>query len=249
MNTTIILDIETCPTDREDVREYIAKCVTHPGNISKAETIAKWNEESRPAAIDEAVTKTSFDGAFGRVVCIGYDLHDSGDPEAIWGLDERNILMRFNAALDIIPINMWSAMTIVGHNVATFDLRFLWQRYLVNGIQPHAIIDSAVSAKSWDTKVYDTMTKFAGYGNRISLDKLCLALGIEGKGDITGADVWPMVQTGRLDEVAAYCCHDVQITRAVYKRMVFQTNASGIMPVAPASIVQAATISIAEINF
>lgn len=220
-NTIITLDIETCPTERQDVRDYIAKGVTPPATYKLADSIAKWHKEQGPATIDEAVAKTSFDGAFGRVVCIGYDLHGIGEPEAIWSLDECEVLTRFNDALSDIPANMWSAITIVGHNVAGFDLRFLYQRYIVNGIRPHAIINAAAQAKAWDTKVYDTMTQFAGFGKTISLDKLCMALGIEGKGDISGADVWPMVQAGRLSEVADYCKHDVQITRAVYNRMVF----------------------------
>ena len=37
----LYLDIETIQTDRPEVREFIAASVTHPGNISKAETIAK----------------------------------------------------------------------------------------------------------------------------------------------------------------------------------------------------------------
>jgi 3'-5' exonuclease len=218
----IYLDIETIPAERQDVRDFIAKGVTPPATYKLADSIAKWHKEQGPAAIDEAVCKTSFDGAFGRVVCIGYDLHDTGKPETIYGLDEAFILNQFNNALNIIPVNMWSAMTIVGHNVVNFDLRFLWQRYLINGIRPHAIINMSVSAKLWDTtKVYDTMAQFAGYGKTISLDKLCLAFGIEGKGEVSGADVWPMVQAGKLDDVARYCEHDVMITRDVYKRMTF----------------------------
>lgn len=68
---TLFLDIETLPADRHDVRNYIAATVKPPGNISKAETIAKWEAESKPGAIAEAIDKTSFDGAFGRVCCIG----------------------------------------------------------------------------------------------------------------------------------------------------------------------------------
>lgn len=48
MENIITLDIETIPAQRDDIREYVASKVTHPGNISKAETIAKWNEEKPP---------------------------------------------------------------------------------------------------------------------------------------------------------------------------------------------------------
>lgn len=219
----IFLDLETIPTDRQDVRDFLAKTITHPGTIKLPASIEKWNAESKPAAIDEAVDKTGLDGTFGRVCCIGYCHDDAGEPVAIYGLDEDFVLTEFNKALDTIPANMWSAMTVVGHNVASFDLRFLVQRYIINGIKPHAIIASAARAKPWETeKVFDTMVQWnPDRDKRASLDKLCMALGIEGKGDISGADVWPMVQAGRLSEVADYCKHDVNITRYVYKRMVF----------------------------
>ena len=237
----ITLDIETIPTQRTDVRGYFAKTVGKdtaeklanikaPANYKDVEKIEDYIEAAKSAlltgeesAINEAVNKTSFDGAFGQVVCIGYQLDEYSEPETIHGLDEPDVLGRFNDMLNekIKPSDVLSA-SIVGHNVTNFDLRFLMQRYIVNGIRPHALIVRAAQAKPWESeKVFDTMTQFAGVGNRISLDKLCMALGIEGKGDITGADVWPMVQADKQDEVAMYCKHDVQITRNVFKRMTF----------------------------
>lgn len=222
MNKIITLDIETIPTQREDVKAYVASKVTHPGNISKAETIVKWNEESRPAAIEEAVSKTGLDGAFGQVVCIGLAVGDA-KPMTIFGLDEHRNLVSLNVALSSsVGQSDWYSTSIVGHNVSAFDLRFLLQRFIVNQVKPHPIIVRAAQAKPWESeKVYDTMVQFAGAGNRISLDKLCLALGLPGKGDITGADVWPLVQAGKLKEVADYCADDVIKTRNVFKRMTF----------------------------
>jgi len=94
---------------------------------------------------------------------------------------------------------------------------------MVNKVRPHPIIARAAQARPWESdKVYDTMIQFAGVGNRISLDKLCLAFGMEGKGDISGADVWPMWQAGKHVEIAEYCLSDVRKTREVYKRMTFR---------------------------
>lgn len=223
----ITLDIETIGAQRQDLRDYIAKSVTHPGNISKAETIAKWNEESRPAAIEEAIAKTSFDGAFGQVVCIGYHIEGEFTPATIWGIDEEAVVLNaFNNVLDSIPRNDWFMTCIVGHNVASFDLRFLMQRYIVNGIKPHFILSRCAAAKPWESdKVYDTMVQFAGVGNRISLDKLCMALGVPtSKGDMDGSMVGQAVAEGRIAEVAAYCEKDVMATKAVFERMTFQNQ-------------------------
>mgnify|MGYP000896336555 CR=1 FL=1 len=222
MYGAIILDIETIPATSTKIAEWIASTIKPPATIKLPASIEKWHRESKAEAVAEAIDKTGLDGSFGQVVCIGYDLHDSGAPEAVYGLDEPDLLTRFNAVLDTIPRNMHQATTVVGHNVSGFDLRFLFQRYIVNGIRPHAIINSASKAKPLDANVYDTMTQFAGFGNKISLDKLCMALGIPTpKGDMDGSMVGKAVADGRLLDVVEYCKRDVAATRLAYRRMTF----------------------------
>lgn len=218
----IHLDIETHQTDREDVRQYIAATVTHPGNISKAETIAKWNEECRPAAIEEAVSKTGLDGAFGRVCVIGFAIDDESVTTLYEAENEKSLLTGFGRLLnDQVPASEFFTTQVVGHNVSAFDLRFLVQRYIVNGLPCPMVLRRAAQAKPWEQdKVYDTMVQWAGVGGRVSLDKLCLALSIPSpKGDMDGSMVGKYVADGRIAEVADYCRRDVEATREVYRRM------------------------------
>lgn len=218
----IIIDIETIPATSQPIADYIASTIKPPGTIKLPASIEKWHKESKAEAVAEAIDKTGLDGAFGKVVCIGYYLHDSGQPEAVYGLDEPDLLTKFNSVLDTIPRNMHNATTVVGHNIIGFDLRFLLQRYIVNGIKPHAIINHASKAKPWDATVYDTMTQFAGVGNRISLDKLCMALGIPTpKGEMDWSMVGKAVADGRLLDVVEYCKKDIIATRSAYRRMTF----------------------------
>lgn len=220
----IYLDIETIPTQRLDVCDYIAATVSPPGNISKAETIAKWNEESRPAAAAEAVAKTGLDGSFGRVCVIGWAINDGAAATVCNDDDEHSLLSAFADHLSgLIPPSERHTTTIVGHNVSAFDLRFLTQRFIVNGIKPPMVIARAAQAKPWESeKVFDTMVQWAGVGGRCSLDKLCLALSIPSpKGDLDGSKVWEYVQAGRIAEVADYCLRDVAAARAVHRRMTF----------------------------
>lgn len=220
----LFLDIETLGSDRDEVREYIAATIKPPGNISKAETIAKWHAESKPAAIAEAIDKTSFDGAFGRVCCVGWAL-DDGAPDAIYSANnEAGVLQTFADVLSsAIPANEVLATTVVGQNVSAFDLRFLAQRYIVHGIRPPTVIARAAQARLWEVdKVYDTMVQWAGVGNRVSLDKLCLALGISSPKDgMDGSQVAEYVAAGRIEEVAEYCKGDVAAVREVWRRMTF----------------------------
>lgn len=223
----LFLDIETLPTDRQDVRELLASKVTHPATISKPETIAKWNEESRPAAIDEAVAKTGLDGTFGRVCVIGWAIDDGPVRTVSSSYDEESLLLSFCALLreDVKAGDLFETC-VVGHNVSGFDLRFLTQRFIVNGIRPPAIIARAAQAKPWeDTKVFDTMVQWSGSAAKPggSLEKLCMALSIESpKGDIDGSKVAAAVAAGRIDDVAAYCARDVEAVRKVWRRMTFQ---------------------------
>jgi len=114
--------------------------------------------------------------------------------------------------------------TFIGHNIVAFDLRFIFQRAVLNGVIPPSIIP--FNARPWDDSVFDTMTAWAGVGNRVSLDKLCGAFGIAKKGseigdDIDGSKVWDYVRTGRIADVVEYCKGDVERVRAIHRRMTF----------------------------
>lgn len=225
MYKTLILDIETVGTSRKDVIDYIAATVKPPATYKKAESIEAWHKEQGPDAIAEAVAKTGIDGAFGQVVCIGYQLDDMESPFVMHGLNERELLESFSKMLnECIDEKDVMTTSIVGHNVSSFDLRFLMQRYIVNGIRTPFVIKRAAEAKPWESeKVFDTMVQFSGVGNRISLDKLCLALSIPSpKGDMDGSMVGQAVADGRIIEVAEYCKRDVSATKEVFNRMTFQ---------------------------
>ena len=217
----ITFDLETIPTQSPEIIAYIASDIKAPGTMKKAETIAEWEATQKQSAIDEAVAKTSFDGAYGSICCIGWAI-DDGETQSAYGVSEFNIIQDFFE--DLINHNPRGLdCTFVGHNVSAFDLRFLFQRAVILGIKPPAFIP--FNAKSWDSQIFDTMTYFAGFGNRISLDKLSKSLGLEGKTGVSGADVWPMYQAGKIEEIAEYCKHDVSLTRDVYNRLTFKQAA------------------------
>jgi hypothetical protein len=243
----LFLDIETIPAQRPDVLEEIRaaekvkldaalSAVKPPGNYKKQETIDEWLATEAPkiasgllASFEETVEdcyrKTGLDGAFGQVCVIGWAL-DADQPAAAADMDEGALLRRFFAELREIPSNEVFQTTVVGHNVANFDLRFLTQRSIVRGIRPHPVIARAAQAKPWEQeKVYDTMLQWAGVGGRISLDKLCKALSVPSpKGDLDGSKVWDYVRDGRIDEVLDYCMQDVAAVRSVWQRMTFQVQ-------------------------
>jgi len=245
----LFIDIETVPAQRPDFLDELKAemsadlatkiaAIAPPGNFKKQETIDAWYADEAPKIraamqsefekeLDSTYRKTSFDGAFGQVCVIGFAINDEPAITLFntdWQ-DERTLLENFACCLTS-DIEHKDFVTVVGHNVASFDLRFLMHRYIVNGIRPHSVISRAAQAKPWESdKVFDTMVQWAGVGNRIKLDKLCKALNVPTpKGELDGSKVWDYVNAGRIDEVAAYCKKDVEATRQVYKRMTFATE-------------------------
>ena len=212
------LDLETLPTDRADVIDMLAASIKAPAQYKKPESIAQWLEENKAAELDALHRKTALDGAFGRVCCIGVAFDDD-EPGTFVGT-ESQLLTDFADYLNTMQCDRYTTL-FIGHNIAGFDLRFLLQRYIVNRLPIPHLIKHAASAKPWESeKVFDTMCQWAGVGNRISLDKLCMALGVPtSKGGITGATVYDEWLKGNIEGIADYCKRDVDATRQVFKRM------------------------------
>jgi 3'-5' exonuclease len=215
----LYLDIETIPSQSRAVREDIAKNILPPGNISKAETIAAWVKEKKPAAVDEAIAKTALDGALGHICCIGWAL-DGADPQSVV-LDtessEADIIEAFVAKVDDAVVHQPTPPVIIGHHVVGFDIRFIWQRAIALGIRLPGWFPR--DPRPWDGSVFDTMAAWAGYRGWISLNKLCEAVGLEGKGDIDGSMVAKMWADAEYTRISDYCKADVERVRAVHRRM------------------------------
>lgn len=213
----LYVDIETIPCQTNSGRERLASNVKPPAQMKKAETIAAWEKNDKLAAIEEAISRSGLDGAYGHICCVGYAFDDE-PAEAIMMDDELSTLVAFAAEIESRSRAAMGAIpTIVGHSVAEFDIRFIWQRAMVLGIRLPSWFPR--QPKPWSSEVFDTMTAWSGARNRISLDNLCAALGLEGKGDIDGSMVGQMWAEGRHDEIAAYCRQDIERTRACHHRM------------------------------
>lgn len=218
MPNFLYLDIETIPARDPAVIAQIAADVKPPAAMKKAETIAAWEANDKEKAVFEAVAKTSFDGGYGQVCCIGWAWDD--DRPNTFHMDgamtEDAVLAGF-ASLMSATRPSFEMPVIVGHYVADFDLRFLWQRAFSLGVTMPAWWPR--DPKPWSKEVHDTMTMWAGAKGSISLDKLCRVLGVQGKGDVDGSMVAGMFERGEYDAIAEYCMDDVERVRAIHRKM------------------------------
>lgn len=213
----LYLDIETLPTEDEAVIADIAAGITAPKSMTKKDTIAEWEDAAKPWLVKEAVAKTSFDGARGTICCIGWAWNDDEPVAIVRHSTERGLLELVFELIEKRRPAGYNRPVIVGHYVAGFDLRFIWQRAFVLGVTLPPWFPR--DPKPWSESVNDTMTMWAGAKDSISLDNLCKALGIPGKGNITGADVAGMWQRGEREAIGTYCEGDVERVRAVHRKM------------------------------
>ena len=221
----IYIDIEAIPTQRQDFIADIAATIEHPKTMSKPETIAAWHENKKPAAIAEAVGKTVFDGGMGEIVTFGFAF-DEGEPSAIYrddNMSEAQLLDGINEmfAAKLFKNKSYIRPTWIGHNICGYDLRFLWKRFVVNGIRPEAKIP--YNSKPWGDCVFDTMYEWAGpSGNdKKSLDFVCRALGLSGKDGFDGSMVYDAWKNKEFERISEYCKDDVSKVREIHKRLTF----------------------------
>lgn len=204
----LFLDIETLPAGEES--QAMLKLLYAKKTAKKTAAV---NGEVASEDFEQYLLKTSFDGAFGRILCIGYALNDNPTEVLYNENSEKETLRQF-----------WElasrADLFIGHNVMDFDLRFIYQRSIVNGVVPTKEISFA---RYRNYPIFDTMKEWVKWSfGTVGLESLALALGIPSpKEGIDGSQVYEFYQKGKVSEILEYCKRDVETTREVYKRIIF----------------------------
>ena len=218
----LYFDLETIPDQREGALVRIFAGVTAPARYKKQDSIDKWMHDNAQAEAEEQYLKTSLHGISGEIVSIAWAI-DDGEVQGYIRLpshSEKDLLRTFFFEVSKetkLGEGDYPNLCWIGHNLIDFDLRYLHQRCMVNRIKPPFIIPA--DARHGSPVVFDTMRAWAGFRGYVSQAALCEVLGIEGKGDMEGKDVWPAYQAGEYDKILAYNKNDVRIVRELYRRM------------------------------
>jgi predicted PolB exonuclease-like 3'-5' exonuclease len=201
------LDIETIPADGERI-EILRKLWGENKKKANYPQVKKGEND-----FESFFRNTSFQGEFGRILCIGYAIDDN-EVDCLSG-DEKEILRKFwRLAEDITQF--------IGHNIMDFDLRFIYKRSIILGIKPSRELSFA---RYRSEPIFDTMREWEKWGAQgVSLHRLTTALGITSPKEegIDGSKVYDYYLAGKSDEICEYCKRDVKATREVYRRMTFQ---------------------------
>jgi predicted PolB exonuclease-like 3'-5' exonuclease len=170
----------------------------------------------------KALSATALNAAFGEIASIAVAT-DLKNPKAYVRRndsidDELRLINEFFDDFRKIP----AGFTLVGHNVYGFDRKFIHQRAMIHGLKAPQIFTREL--KPWELSgvIGDTMMMWNNYqlGNNISLDDLCTAFGLRGKGSVCGSDVGELFRSGMYKEIADYNIDDVIITRDLYLKMI-----------------------------
>lgn len=207
MNKRIItIDIETLPTNEP------------------FESRLFWDTE-------EEFGKTALDANLGRILCIGYcEQNEFGTVTAHGCFGWRDATKDFEPDERMILSEFWQYLRgfdtkqdlIIGHKIMDFDLPFIIQRSVINGVRPTV---EFYFGKYRNAPIYDTMRVWDcwKWGGATSLKKLAFALGLENPkaGGIDGANLYEHFLNGNFEEIYKYCMRDVKTTRNIWRKMNF----------------------------
>jgi 3'-5' exonuclease len=224
----LYLDIETVPCQRQDLIDTLLLDIKPPGNLSKQETIEKWWANNYESECQKKLLETSFNGAYGEILSIAWAVGDE-EPKCSLrkkGEDEALVLNEFYDDLEKMVDEHGERVVMprwVGHWITGFDLRFLWQRSVINAVKPSMHIPK--DAKPWDREVFDTKVAWTGmsaqYTGTGKLSDLIKIFGGDGKDDFCGADVYQAWIEEAYETIKAYNIRDVEDARFLYKRFNF----------------------------
>jgi DNA polymerase elongation subunit (family B) len=214
----VALDIETVQAPREEWARIVgltpsAAC-TEEQDAEDLFTRAEAGERRRSE--DELYEKSSFDGTFSRIVCIGLIMFsDAMDPQGAiswYGPNEKELLRQFWAKLAQLRPSLY-----ITHNGLGFDLPFIKKRSIIQQIRPSCEIPLV---KFRSEPVYDTMAIWSNWETRgwVKLDVLATALNVETKSG-SGKQVADMWAKGQGKDIADYCLQDTYVTYACFCRM------------------------------
>jgi len=180
--------------------------------------------DSSSKSLDDFINKTGLDGAFGRVLCVAYAIDDEETQVLCNDGNEKKTIEEFWEIAKDCDL-------FVGHNVMSFDFKFIMQRSIVLGVKPSWQNRDIRSPKHLsfaryrNNPIFDTMCEWVSWGENknSSLEHVALALGIPTPKDgIDGSKVAEVYkEEGGVKKICDYCKRDVDTTRAVYKRMTF----------------------------
>ena len=146
------------------------------------------------------------------IACIGYLDPSAMAIETVKEYSEEELIKNFYSCLPALSKTHF----LVGHNCFNFDLPFIVQRGLINGIKPP---DNLRNHRYWNDNIKDTQQEWTCgvYGEMISLKDLAIILQCGEKNE-SGKN-FPELWDTDPDKAIEYLKNDLELTYSVAKKM------------------------------
>jgi 3'-5' exonuclease len=186
---------------------------------------------------DEEFLNLALSGDWGRVLTIGVIIEKNGEElhRGLLGRERQTMMFHLDEARTLRAF--WKLLKgfntkrdlVVGHNIFDFDLLFIYKRSIIQRVRPTVEFSFA---RYRSQPIFDTMyewEKWRWSRKHISLDELARVLELESskQDGMDGSKVYDKFCAGCHGEIAEYCMRDVELTRQVYYRMIFDGNENG----------------------
>lgn len=176
------------------------------------DAIAELAEKAAKTPIDYVATSP----LLATVVCVGFKWIEGGSTPGAFAKigSEAEILGECHAILEL-------ADRLVTFNGRGFDLPLLMYRSLRHGIQPaQSVINAIGEPRHAFEASYDVMDRISGCGAMKPVSLRHASIGLlkrDPKASGDGRSVAAMYHAGKLDDIAKYCCGDVEATADLYR--------------------------------
>ena len=154
---------------------------------------------------------------FGRIVCACAIVVKEGWPSiSICSPNEKELVENFSF---FVLKNFDNCLA--GHNIKGFDIPFFCHKMLKYGL-PFPAQFQVTGKKPWEINHIDTVEIMQfGKGPYISLDQMCLSLGVESpkEGDVNALGVWDAFNAGQYEQIKTYCKADVKAWYRCYNKI------------------------------
>jgi hypothetical protein len=190
--------------------------------------ISAYQEEN----VDKAWREQALNSTQGRMLCIAWAVGNT--PPVCRGIWNRN-LVEVLTELDGVVQDIADKGGIIwgGFNLRSFDLNWLYHRAVKYDLPT---LKDFIPRERFAKNVLDVRDLWTGgdsYGKGKLKDIACF-LGFPIMDDVDGGEVFDLYFAGEFEKIAAYCSHDVALTRAIAHRM-----GKGNPPVKPLELTQA----------
>lgn len=209
--TPVFFDIETTRTTDQETITAVGASVRPPAQMSKPETIAKWEKEKKPGAIAKALDATALNGSYGRVGAIGIDC-GKRSLLTFKGRGEADLLEEFGERLE----GIWEGKEnprLVGFNILGFDIPFLRKRYAINNLVVPAAL--RVDCRPWSLEVCDVMVRWDPQ-KYIKQDELARILGLKVQPSCPSSEIPKKILNGEWADVEEHLDADLDNLLAIF---------------------------------